>query len=190
MHSPRVTISHRSRSYAQTSDLWEREICHPAESQGALQIPSSSSLISSPSLLVLVLLMFSLFVQLLFFFCFVVLLFWVKKRVRASPHGPMGRRIDPSWWTYWAIFCYRQCFTTMLQISGMSYHVMYSSLLCVYTLNLCSGLEPVPRGEFTTYLPISLRHSHYDIGAGHLYLRPSHWPCQRQRSRVEVSKTW
>ena len=32
--------------------------------------------------------------------------------VRAFAHGAMGRRIDPSWWTHWAISCSSQCSTT------------------------------------------------------------------------------
>ena len=29
--------------------------------------------------------------------------------VRAFVYGTMGRQIDPSWWTHWAIFCSSQC---------------------------------------------------------------------------------
>ena len=29
--------------------------------------------------------------------------------VRAFAHGAMGRRIDPSWWTHWAITRFSQC---------------------------------------------------------------------------------
>ena len=29
--------------------------------------------------------------------------------VRAFAHGAMGRRIDPSWWTHWAISRSSQC---------------------------------------------------------------------------------
>ena len=29
--------------------------------------------------------------------------------VRAFAHGAMGHRIDPSWWTHWAISCSIQC---------------------------------------------------------------------------------
>ena len=25
--------------------------------------------------------------------------------VKAFSHGAMGRQIDPSWWTHWAIYC-------------------------------------------------------------------------------------
>ena len=32
--------------------------------------------------------------------------------VRAFAHGAMGRRIDPSWWTHWAISRSSQCSTT------------------------------------------------------------------------------
>ena len=32
--------------------------------------------------------------------------------VRAFAHGAMGRRIDPSWWTHWAISRFSQCSTT------------------------------------------------------------------------------
>ena len=32
--------------------------------------------------------------------------------VRTFAHGAMGRRIDPLWWTHWAIFGYSQCPTT------------------------------------------------------------------------------
>ena len=32
--------------------------------------------------------------------------------VRAFTHDAMGRRIDPSWWTYWAISRSSQCSTT------------------------------------------------------------------------------
>ena len=32
--------------------------------------------------------------------------------VRAFAHGAMDRRIDPSWWTHWAIFRSSQCSTT------------------------------------------------------------------------------
>ena len=32
--------------------------------------------------------------------------------VRVFAHGAMGRRIDPSWWTHWAISHSRQCSTT------------------------------------------------------------------------------
>ena len=32
--------------------------------------------------------------------------------VRAFAHGMMGRRIDPSWWTHWAISGSSQCSTT------------------------------------------------------------------------------
>ena len=32
--------------------------------------------------------------------------------VRAFAHGAMGRRIDPSWRTHWAISRSRQCSTT------------------------------------------------------------------------------
>ena len=32
--------------------------------------------------------------------------------VRAFAHGAMGRRIDPLWWTYWAISRSSQCPTT------------------------------------------------------------------------------
>ena len=32
--------------------------------------------------------------------------------VRAFDHGAMGRRIDPSWWTHWAISRSSQCPTT------------------------------------------------------------------------------
>ena len=31
--------------------------------------------------------------------------------VRAFAHGTMGRRIDPSWWTHWAISRSNQCST-------------------------------------------------------------------------------
>ena len=36
--------------------------------------------------------------------------------VRAFAHGAMGRRIDPSWWTYWAISRSRQC--PLFHLSG------------------------------------------------------------------------
>ena len=32
--------------------------------------------------------------------------------VRAFARGAMGRRIDPSWWTHWAISCSSQSPTT------------------------------------------------------------------------------
>ena len=32
--------------------------------------------------------------------------------VNAFAHGAMGRRIDPSWWTHWAICRSSQCSTT------------------------------------------------------------------------------
>ena len=32
--------------------------------------------------------------------------------VRVFAHGAMCRRIDPSWWTHWAISCSSQCSTT------------------------------------------------------------------------------
>ena len=32
--------------------------------------------------------------------------------VRAVAHCAMGRRIDPSWWTHWAITRSSQCHTT------------------------------------------------------------------------------
>ena len=32
--------------------------------------------------------------------------------VRAFAHGAMGRRIDPSWWTHWAISRSSQCYMT------------------------------------------------------------------------------
>ena len=32
--------------------------------------------------------------------------------VRVFGHGSMGRRIDPSWLTHWALSCSIQCFTT------------------------------------------------------------------------------
>ena len=35
-----------------------------------------------------------------------------SSEVIALAHGTMGRRIDPSWWTHWAISCSSQCPTT------------------------------------------------------------------------------
>ena len=36
--------------------------------------------------------------------------------VIAFAHGEMGRRIDPSWWTHWAISCSSQCPTTVCRM--------------------------------------------------------------------------
>ena len=36
------------------------------------------------------------------YFC-VYISFHMERDVRAYAHGAMGRRIDPSWWTHWAI---------------------------------------------------------------------------------------
>ena len=41
--------------------------------------------------------------------------------VGALAHGAMGRRIDPSWWTHWAISCFNQCSMIGVTKTGMSY---------------------------------------------------------------------
>ena len=51
-------------------------------------------------------------------FCFFVFIFLsahgakCSSVVRAFAHGTMDRRIDPSWWTHWAISCSSQCSMT------------------------------------------------------------------------------
>ena len=47
------------------------------------------------------------------FFFFLLSLFRARcsSMVRAFVHGAMGRRIDPSWWTHWAISRSSQCYS-------------------------------------------------------------------------------
>ena len=59
--------------------------------------------------------------------------------VRAFTHGAMGHRIDPSWWTHWAISHSSHCSTT-----GMCYPVcgmvhIKEPLLLIGKSSLCGG---------------------------------------------------
>ena len=49
--------------------------------------------------------------------------------IRAFAYGVLGRRIDPSWWTHWAISQSSQCSTTGLT-KAMVCGMMYISSLC------------------------------------------------------------
>ena len=60
-------------------------------------------------------LMVTLFFTFFFFgFVFLSFTFFGGSVVRAFANGSMGRRIDPSWWTHWAISRSSQCSTTGL----------------------------------------------------------------------------
>ena len=55
--------------------------------------------------------------------------------VRAFAHGAMGRRIDPSWWTHWAISISSQC-----SMPGVTKAVVCANLsvrLCIYKNPCC-----------------------------------------------------
>ena len=50
--------------------------------------------------------------------------------VRSFAHGVMGHRIDPSWWTHWAIFHSSQCSTTGVTKPGPFYVLSLSGARC------------------------------------------------------------
>ena len=60
--------------------------------------------------------------------------------VRVFAHGAMGPRIDPSWWTHWAISCSSQCPTT-----GVTKAVVcvILSMVCVILSMVCVILSMV-----------------------------------------------
>ena len=64
--------------------------------------------------------------------------------VRAFAHGAIGRRIDPSWWTHWAISRSSQCPTTgvtkavvCIILSGMMH--IKEPLLLIEKSSICGG---------------------------------------------------
>ena len=57
-------------------------------------------------------------------------------------HGAIGRRIDPSWWTYSAISISSQCSTTGVT---KAWHVpIKEPLLLIGKSSTCSGISEFP----------------------------------------------
>ena len=72
----------------------------------------------------------------------------------AFVHGAMGRHINPSWWTHWAISCFSECFTTgvtKVMVCGMM-HIKEPFLL-IGMSSLCGGSR----------FPLSLSESSFTI---------------------------
>ena len=71
--------------------------------------------------------------------------------VKASTHGAMGRQINPSWWTHWAISRSSQCPTTGVTkavlcviLSVILMHIK-EPLLLIGKSSLCGGSRlPLP----------------------------------------------
>ena len=59
--------------------------------------------------------------------------------VRAFAHGVMGRRIDLSWWTHWAISLSSQCFTT-----GVTKYVLCCLCENAYKITLDVNRKELP----------------------------------------------
>ena len=86
--------------------------------------------------------------------------------VRAFAHGAMGYRIDPSWWTHWAISHSSQCSTTgvcgmvhikdPLLLIGKSSHYLNGPLPYVrhhITVNKMSWVHPYIKHFLPSFLP-------------------------------------
>ena len=59
--------------------------------------------------------------------------------VRAFAHGAMGRRIDPSWWTHWAISRPSQCSTTGVTKAVVCVILSVEPLLLIEKSRPCCG---------------------------------------------------